>query len=246
MVRGFGLLVVFAALVAEAQSVRVVVLPFTANDPSMRSLAGAAEEQVLTELAVGKTLTPVGPADVAAMLGLERQRQLAGCAEAGESCAAELGGALGTRWLVTGVVSSAGDRQRLDVKLLDSTKGTAVLREGRTFDRNALFDIVPQLTASLRRFIEGELGLTAAAKPVPVGAWVVVGAGVLVAGGGGGLLGWASGDVDGLRRNLAMTSYTDATTQLQSANLRGGVGLGLLLGGVVAIGAGLLWALMFD
>lgn len=246
MVRGLGLLLVVVAGVVESAPVRVVVLPFTANDPSVRSLASAAEEQVLTELASGKTLSPLGPADVAAMLGVERQRQLMGCAEAGDSCAAELGGALGTRWLITGVVSSAGNRQRIDLKLLDSNKGAAALREGRTFDRNALFDVVPELAASLRRFIEVETGVNAVEKPVRVAPWLVAGAGAVVAGVGGGLLGWASADVDGLRRRLAMTSYTDANAQLQSANLRGGLGLGLLIAGVVTIGAGLLWALVFE
>jgi hypothetical protein len=63
-------------------------------------------------------------ADMAAVLGLERQKQLMGCTDS--SCAAELAGALGFDALVTGTVGKVEGRYSLSVKLLNTANATTL------------------------------------------------------------------------------------------------------------------------
>ena len=46
--------------------------------------------------------------DIATMLGLERQKQLMGCADDSTSCLAELSGALGARFVMSGTLTRLG------------------------------------------------------------------------------------------------------------------------------------------
>ena len=215
------------ALPVSASPARVIVLPLTVNETSIRSLATATEEQLLTELAREGLLSPLGSSDIAALLGVERQRQMLGCAELGDSCAVELGGALGSRWLVAGAISSAGKRLRLDVKVLDSTQGVAVFRDGRTFDRDGLFEVVASLAKDIRALIAGR---ETPAHSEPARSrwqpWVLAGSGAAVAIAGGVFLGLAAADVGQLRAKVSMTEYSAAMAQLGDANVRGGLGLG--------------------
>ncbi len=68
----------------------------------------------------------VGNAEITALLGLERQRQLFGCAvNAASECLAELGGALGAPGLLTGSVGRFGDTYQLHLKVL-ATNGSGL------------------------------------------------------------------------------------------------------------------------
>jgi TolB-like protein len=59
----------------------------------------------------------VASADLASLVDLERQKQMANCAN--DSCMAELAGALGVDFLVTGSIGKLGDSYLLNIKLLD-------------------------------------------------------------------------------------------------------------------------------
>jgi hypothetical protein len=74
----------------------------------------------LTRAGLGR-LVVVTPAQVSALLGLERQKQLLGCGEG--SCATELADALGSTGLVLGQVARLGDRYSATVQLLDAHDG---------------------------------------------------------------------------------------------------------------------------
>lgn len=56
--------------------------------------------------------------DMAALLGIEKQKQLLGCADEQSSCMAELAGALGADGLVTGQIAKVGKSYQLNVKIL--------------------------------------------------------------------------------------------------------------------------------
>ncbi len=64
----------------------------------------------------------VTSSEVAALLGLERQKELLGCADQ-QSCAVELGNALGVDGLVVGDLGKVGDRYQLNVKVLGTRDG---------------------------------------------------------------------------------------------------------------------------
>jgi predicted oxidoreductase (fatty acid repression mutant protein) len=69
------------AFAAEKQ--RMVVLNLTASDKSLQPLAESTSELVSTELSRSKRFEIISQSDVATMLGVERQRQLLGCAKDG-------------------------------------------------------------------------------------------------------------------------------------------------------------------
>lgn len=90
------------ALAAGQPKPRIALLDFTANGAS-RELASAAGGVAANELDRLGAFHVVTSEAIRSMLAFEKQRQMLGCADAG--CMAELGGALGVDWLVTGKVT---------------------------------------------------------------------------------------------------------------------------------------------
>jgi hypothetical protein len=80
-------------------------------------------EQVAQRLAATAGVSVITPGDVETMLGLERRKQMLGCAEEGGGCLAELAGALGADVLLTGDISKVGTRYAATLKLLDARTG---------------------------------------------------------------------------------------------------------------------------
>lgn len=58
------------------------------------------------------------PKDMAAILGIEKQKQLLGCSDEGSSCMAELAGALGADGIVSGQIAKVGKSFQVNVKIL--------------------------------------------------------------------------------------------------------------------------------
>lgn len=108
-------------------------------------LAGAVRDQ---------GFAVITPADVSAVLGLERQRQLMGCAES--SCLAELGGALGVDYIVRGTVAVLGSSTAITLSLVDK-RGIAAGQVRELVPSadpaqllRALEQMVPRLVAPVR------------------------------------------------------------------------------------------------
>ena len=81
---------------------KLAVLDFAANGAS-KELASAAGGVAANELDRMGTFQVVTADAIRNMLAFEKQRQMLGCADAG--CMAEIGGALGVDWLVSGKVT---------------------------------------------------------------------------------------------------------------------------------------------
>jgi TolB-like protein len=77
----------------------------------------------------------ISQSDVAAMIGFEKQRQMLGCAE-DSGCLAEIGGALGVDYVLSGQVGQIGSRYHLSLQLLDSRKAKVASRVARFADRD--------------------------------------------------------------------------------------------------------------
>jgi hypothetical protein len=124
--------------------------------------AGALSEVLSAEIAARPGTQVITAADVTAMLGFEKQRQMLGC-EANEACIAELAGALGVDKIVSGSVGQIEDVYLLNLRLIDVKRATA---EGRVYERvekkSALIDAV----RSGARRLWGELE----ARPEPSAA----------------------------------------------------------------------------
>jgi TolB-like protein len=66
----------------------------------------------------------VTQSDVSALLGVEKTRQMLGCAESG--CMAEIGGALGADRVVHGSVGKVGGSLMVNLSALDARRGAPV------------------------------------------------------------------------------------------------------------------------
>jgi hypothetical protein len=123
-----------------------------------------------SETASRPALSVVYGADLKAVLSFERQRQALGCTAS--ACLAELGGALGVRYLVSSEVSRVGSSWLLSLALLDATRATSM---GRLTRRAASLDeLVEEAPGAVDDLLSalGELG----APPPPTrfdGAWEV-------------------------------------------------------------------------
>lgn len=112
-------------------------------------------------------LTVSGAADVAALLGLERQRQLLGCGEESSSCAVELANALGADVLLVGSLGKFDGSYRLDVRALASKDGKVLTAYSSDADGDkALLGKLDEAAESLARGLSQAFGIqTLEVKP---------------------------------------------------------------------------------
>ncbi len=173
--------------------------------------------------------------DVRTLLGIERQRQLLGCAES--SCTAELAGALGARFVLGGTLSKLGDAFQLSLQTVDTQKSTPVGRSVRI--ANELKELVDQLPYAIAE-------ATATPPPAPPSrvlpiSLISVGAASVI---GGAILGFSTIlEENGLSRDLSAQDpatgrflryevYQEAASRLGLQ--RTGALVALIAGGAVA------------
>ena len=233
---------VAAALLAANPApapIKIAVLEIKPLDPSDKPTVEMLQEVILADLAKSGRVDAIGSNDIAAMLGLERQRQLLGCSDSGSSCLAELGGALGTDYVLLGTLARLDAKRRLDLKLIDTRSNRVLGREFATAGSSSeLVDNVPAVVDRLLKAIPGLSAIPAGAKaeppPKPLEIpWpaVTVATGAALALGGGGWAGWTAYDFNRRRSDLQVSDV--AGLELQKD-----VGLGLLAAGVVVAGVG--------
>lgn len=132
------------------RSLKLVVLQLEPRGGVEPQTVALFTDALVGELRRGPGLTVMTAADVAAVLGHERQRQLLGCSDA--SCLAELGGALGADRIVHGSVGRVGGSLVVNLTSLDPKTGQAV---GSVSQRlkgggdEAFLDALPALTYEL-------------------------------------------------------------------------------------------------
>jgi hypothetical protein len=91
----------------------------------------------------------ITPAEIQAVLGIDRQRQLLGCSD-GASCSTELMDALGAEATMLGTLAKLGDTIELSIKVISSRTGAR--RAGfteRVRDESALFEVMDRAATSL-------------------------------------------------------------------------------------------------
>jgi TolB-like protein len=180
----------------------------------------AAKARLLTQVVVSEVsglnrFSVIDSAGIAQVIGLERQKKLLGCADSG--CLAEIGGALGANYLLTGTLGRLGKQYRIDLKLLDALKGTTLASVGQFIDSGdeALGTTAAQMVRAL--FVQASL-----LHPTDVAQSNT---------------GTNSGNTTG--SNLAITNTTGTTTEEPSKMpaylLMGGGLLALAASGVFAV-----------
>jgi TolB-like protein len=208
------LMTALAPLLALAEGpakIAVAVVGFNAVQEVDRPRAELLSEAMVTEAARSGSFSITSMSEIRSALGAERQRQLLGCNET-SSCIAELAGALGSRYLLTGTVGSLGKTTRLDIRLVDTADPSKSVRAAREVagEEGDLSYAVRTAVREVLQAIAPE-GVTLPAVPstrdssgVRVAAWVLGGVGVALL---------AAGAVTG---GLTLSSY-DATRAASNA-----------------------------
>jgi len=118
-------------------------------------------------------ITAMSQAEIGAMLGLERQKQMLGCGD--ESCLAEIGGALGAKQVISGSLGLVGSSYVLQLELVDTAHAKVLDRESKTVTDQA--DLVLAARDLTHRLLTGKaLDTTGKLKLAiePTGARVLV------------------------------------------------------------------------
>ena len=237
-----------------APKTRVLVLNLAASESSLQLLAASLTEQISTELSRTQHIEAMSQSDLAAVLGLEREKQLLGCAEDSTSCFAELSAALGAQLLVTGSLARLGGAVRIDLKLIRTKDGVALHRDGRSTNQEAeVFGLLATMVKELAGRVAGSGGVptetatssssTSGAGPGPI-VLMSAGAVALVAG----IV--VSGIAGSQWKNLndpvwaARTSWVDVKATGDSFNTNAILGPLIIGTGLAAASVGLLWRLL--
>ena len=177
------------------------------------------------------------PAEIAAQLGVERQRQLLGCDEG--ACVAELVGALDAEGLIVGSVAKIDEELAVQLKVVGRGERLIAAFATRVSSERALLDFLARSA--------GELVETLAPAPrVSRPWWLLPGVVGVAAAGGGLVLELVALGIAG--RMKTGTPAFDSPAELSSARRTGELtqtlGLTLLVAGGVLLVAAALWALI--
>lgn len=184
--------------------------------------------------------------EIAALLGLERQKQLLGCTDDQSSCLTEMANALGTDGLLRGSLGKFGKGYQLDLKVLSSNGQTLASLSQRVESDEALLtaldDAARGIAAQLFQALHREPLQPLAASPAgPVSTrwlwWTTGSLGVAALIAGTVLMILAQDPSVG-------TPMGELTATVQRLALERQLGLGLTIGGAAAVGASVLLGLL--
>lgn len=193
--------------------------------------------------------TTVTAREMAAVLGLERQRQLLGCTDAGSTCMAELAAAMGSDFVVLGDVALVDQRTyQVNLKVIDAGSGKVMAtRKGRVTGEAALLDGVARAGYELARSLPGTSGAPpkSFAKTPLRGLGVALGVTALAAIGVG--VGFSLSALDAHQGLTQRTlSLDEARGLVAQGKLAQGVGAATLIAGGVTLAIGVLLFLLKD
>jgi TolB-like protein len=157
-------ILLLATVASAAPRTKVAVM-------EVRNVQGVPEgtAAILTDILVSEVahsgMDVISKSDIAAIVGFEKQKSLLGCSD-DSSCLAEIGGALGVDFMVTGQVGQIGSRFRISLILVDVKKGKVAGRAADFCDRNE--DALANAAQARIRELIGHIQNTGAPKPAPV------------------------------------------------------------------------------
>lgn len=227
-----------ALLAAAPVELSIGITPFQLIQMP-EQMAGYAEDRLAIQLGQ-RGFKVTTPADMRALLGLERQKQLLGC----ESCSSDLASALGVTLLLVGRVSKLEDRFELDLRVIRQRDGVVVASDTRAGEgtEKKLAELVEGAAASLARQLEPK---------VPF-AWKLFlpGSVGLVSAGVGAAL-WILAELDYATLTTSMASgvrfrgLEAIDGELRRLQLWRSLGIGGVIGGGVLIAAGVVLHLLW-
>lgn len=139
-----------AVAARSGRTIKVVVLPLVALGGVPKETAQLLGDALAGELRRRAGVSVLTQSDVSALLGVEKTRQMLGCAEAG--CMAEIGGALGADRVVHGSLGRVGGSLVVNLSALDPRRAAAaasVSERLRGAQDEAFLDALPALADAL-------------------------------------------------------------------------------------------------
>jgi hypothetical protein len=167
---------VLALSLAVSTSPRLAVLPVTAGEGVPSGTAAAVAEAVAGEVRRRAGVEVITQREIAAVLSLERQREMLGCQSG--ACMAELGGALGCDRLVVGDLAQVGESWLFNLKLVETGKARVTAQANRRLRGGTIDDVLDQVPTMVAELFAGVVaapptgsaaaGLPIATSPAPV------------------------------------------------------------------------------
>lgn len=124
-------IVLLASSVAAEDRPKILVLDLQVAGGTGPDIANAFTEAIAQEVDRRGYFESLSSSDVRTILGVERQRQLVGGCDEGTSCQAELAGALGARFALTGTIAKLGEVYQLTLQTVDTQKAQPIARSTR-------------------------------------------------------------------------------------------------------------------
>lgn len=139
---------------AAVEKLTVAILALQGNKAAHDEAPGVASILAST-LAESPKLRVITDADIAAVIGVERQKALLSDGQcATDSCMTELAGALGSRYLVAGRLDRFGDKYVLTTTLFDSRSAISLAKPRREVEeQEALPDAATAMGKQLREVL---------------------------------------------------------------------------------------------
>jgi len=134
----------------STRAMKVAFLPLVPLGGVPRETAQLLGDALAGELRKRPGVSVLTQADLSALLGVERTRQMLGCTETG--CMAEIGGALGADRVVHGSLGRVGDSLVVNLSALDPKRASAVASVSerlRGAGEETFLDVLPSLADTL-------------------------------------------------------------------------------------------------
>ena len=169
--------IVLSVVATAPVAPKLIILDLVPGEGVDPTVAISLSSTLTVELERRAVFEVVSSRDIAAALGLERQRQLLGCGD-GTSCVAELSGAFGAQLVLSGTLVRMGDAFALNLQTTDSKTMKSIGRSVRIAKQ--LSDLAPTLPFAVAE----ATGLPAPPEPSRVAPLMLIGAGAAAVVGG--------------------------------------------------------------
>ncbi len=236
---------------APADRSKLAVLSLSSAGEVDAAVARSLTDLLTAEVDARGYFDPISSGEIETLIGAERQKQLVGgCSEDSGSCLAELAGALGAPFVMSGSLAKVGGVFQLNVQVVDTRNSRVLGRSSKLArDYESLRMQVPYAVAE------------ACGTPLPPPPSRVLPYTMIATGGaaviGGGVLailalnneslvrGELSADDDPNNRTVILKPASTYRAQLAQAQLQKTISLTALLAGAALVGVG-LWLIPPD
>jgi len=209
---------------AAPARIAVYDLKLDAIEPSIGTVV---TDSVLAEVRKLEGISAIGMKEIREMLSHEAEKQMFGC-ESEDSCLAEIGGALGVDFLVTGSLSKAAESHVMSLRLIDQeharVTGAVQRRLKAGSGQEFLLAVGPSIEElfpgrpvreGAKRGVPDEVALRLDPPPLPTWSfWTAAGTTVGAA---------AVGGLFGILARSAQGDYNDLAAQSQQTTIEGRV-----------------------